>query len=1176
MEREITKFKKVLVANRGEIAIRIFRALSELEITSIAVYSKEDRYALFRTKADEAYPLALDKGPVDAYLDIPEIIRIAKEKKADAIHPGYGFLSESPEFAEACRNNGIVFIGPSPEAMRIMGDKISAKQAAEESSVPIIEGGTSVVYDLPTAKAVASQIGYPVMLKASNGGGGRGMSIVHQEEDMEEAFDKADNESKRVFGESRLFIEKYLIHPKHIEVQILGDNYGNIVHLFDRDCSVQRRNQKIIEFAPAWNIEEATRKRILDSAKRLARRVGYTNAGTMEFLIDQEGNPYFIEMNPRIQVEHTITEMITGLDLVVNQILIAEGYPLNSRKIHIYSQNEIKCNGYAVQARVSTEDPSKQFLPDNGKIDLYRSGNGNGIRLDGGNAYNGAIITSHYDSLLVKVIAHDRTFDMALRKLIRALKEFKIHGVKTNISFLINVLRHPVFQEGKCFTTFIEETAELFDIHLQLNRTTKILEFIGNRMINVNPGDKPYLEDRKVPVLPNHGPIRGSRDEFLRLGAKEYTNKIRRSKRLYITDTTMRDAQQSLLATRMRTKEVAGAARASNLYLKDAFSIEAWGGATYDIAYRYLKESPWKRLDLLRERMPNTMIQMLLRASNVVGYGPYPDNVIRKFIKVSSDHGIDVYRIFDSMNWIENMKLPIEAALETGKIVEGAICYTGDMLRSSESTYTLEYYVKKAKELEALGCHIICIKDMAGLLKPYAAKILIERLRQEVKTPIHLHTHDTTGCGLATYLMAVEAGVDIVDCAIESMSSLTSQPSLNSLVEVLRGTERDTQIDPAGLKVLSKYYEHGRKAYGVFETNKKGPDCSVFEEEIPGGQFSNLIAQIHSGGMEQDVDEIRRYYKEADALLGNIIKVTPSAKVVGDLAIFMYQNRLNKKTIFTQGKNLSYPLSVVDYLKGMLGQPEKGFPEDLQKIVLKGEEAITVRPGTLLKDVDFDQIGAYLKENYYMPNMEDPEVMEQKTLSYALYPKVYEDYCEHFQAYHDVSKLESHVYFYGLRPGEETIIQIHDGIDTLIKFINMSEADEKGYRTLQFEVNGFFREIRILDKHYEVKADNRLKTDHTNPGHLGASIPGTICDVRIQEGDVVHRNDPLMVIEAMKMETNVVSPVDGIVDKIYVKAGEEVNQDALLVSFILSEEEQAKQEHPALPEMDLSTLDQDY
>ncbi len=1175
MEREIKLFKRVLVANRGEIAIRIFRALSELGIASIAVYSKEDRYALFRTKADEAYPLSVDKGPVDAYSDIPEIIRIAKEKNCDAIHPGYGFLSENPDFAEACRRNDIVFIGPTPEAMRIMGDKISAKQAAEEAKVPIIDGTNYAIYDADTAKKVADEIGYPVILKAANGGGGRGMSIVKKPEDMEQAFEKAENESKRVFGESKLFLERYLIHPKHIEVQILGDNYGNIVHLYDRDCSVQRRNQKIIEFAPAWTIPDNVRQHILDSAKRLARRVGYTNAGTMEFLVDQDKNPYFIEMNPRVQVEHTVTEMVTGIDIVVNQILIAEGYPLNSRTIHIYSQNEVKCNGYAIQARVNTEDSANGFLPDTGKIDLYRSGSGAGIRLDGGNAYNGAIITAHYDSLLVKTIAYSRLFSNTVEKLVRSLKEFRIHGVKTNISFLINVLRHPTFLEGKCYTTFIEETPELFDVHRQLDRTTKILEFLANKMVNVNPGEKPYLEDRKVPQIPEDIKIKGSRDEFLRLGAKEYTQRIRLAKKLYVTDTTMRDGQQSLLATRMRTKEVAGAARATNLYLKDAFSIEAWGGATYDTEYRYLKESPWKRLDLLRERMPNSLIQMLLRASNVVGYTTYPDNVIEKFIKISSAHGVDVYRIFDSMNYMENMKLPVETALKSGKIVEGTICYSGDLLDPNERLYTLDYYCKKAKELEKMGCHIIAIKDMAALLKPYAAKELVTALRQEVKLPVHLHTHDTAGNGMATYLMAAEAGVDIVDCAISSMSTYRSQPSLNTLVETLKGTPRDTKIDPKGLKVLNQYYAHARKTYHVYETGVQYPDSDIYEEGIPGGQFSNYLYQLRNSGIEGKMDEVRALYRQADELLGGIIKVTPTSKVVGDFAVFMYQNGLTKDNIFEKGKDLSYPNSVVDYLSGRLGQPEQGFPEKLQAIVLKGSPAITVRPGSLLPPVDFDEIEKYLKENYYQEKMENPDVMEQKTLSYALYPRVYEDYCEHFEAYHDVSQLESHVYFYGLRPGEETTFKIERDNDTLIKFIHMSDVDENGYRTLQFEVNGFFREIRILDKNFEVKADNRLKTDHTNPSHLGASIPGTIVDVRVKEGDPVEKNTPLMVIEAMKMETTVVAGVKGIIDKIYVKDGDEVDLDALLVSFILDESEKKEIEHPSLPEMDLNSLDKD-
>ncbi len=1176
MITEVKKFKKVLVANRGEIAIRIFQALNELGIGSIAVYSKEDRFAMFRSRADEAYPLKTDKGPVDAYLDINEIIRIAKEKKADAIHPGYGFLSENPDFAEACEKNGLVFIGPNVTAMNIMGDKISAKQAAKESRVPILPGCDYALQSAEEAKRVADEIGYPVMLKASNGGGGRGMSIVRHPSEMENAFEKASNESKRAFGEAKLFLEKYLIHPKHVEVQILGDNYGNIVHLYDRDCSVQRRYQKVIEYAPAWSVEEEARKKMMDSAKRLARRVGYSNIGTIEFLLDEDNQPYFIEMNPRVQVEHTVTEMITGIDIVATQILVAEGYPLNSKAIHIYSQNEVKCQGYAVQARVTTEDPANGFLPDYGKIDLYRSGSGSGIRHDDGNAYTGAQITSFYDSLLVKTISHSRTFETSISKLVRALKEFRIHGVKTNISFLINVLNHPMFSQGKCYTAFIDETPELFDLRYSLDRTTKILEFLANKMVNVNYGKKPFLEDRIVPKIDTSTPIKGMRDEWKRLGTREFIDRIKRSKKLYITDTTMRDAQQSLLATRMRTKEIAGAGPATNLYLKDAFSIEAWGGATYDTSYRYLKESPWKRLDLLRQRMPNAMIQMLFRGSNAVGYGSYPDNVVEKFIKVSSDRGVDVYRIFDAMNWMDNMKFPIEQVLKNGKIAEGTICYSGDVMNPKSTKFNMEYYLNMARELEAEGCHIICLKDPAGLLRPIAAKEMITALKAEVSTPIHLHTHDITGCGIGTYLLAAEAGVDIVDCAIGSMSSILSQPSMNALVECLRGTERDTMIDRAGLDVLDRYYAHERQVYQVFETGLKAPNIELYNNEIPGGQYSNLKEQVASMGLLNQLPEIVRLYKEADDILGNIIKVTPTSKVAGDLAIFMHRNGLTKENIFEKGKNLSYPESVVKYLRGMLGQPKGGFPERFQKLVLReGDTVINVRPGSLLPDVDFDQIEQHLRKNYYMETMEDPDVMEQKVLSYVMYPRVYEDYCEHFEAYNDVSKLESHVYFYGLRPGEETTFQIEDGEDTLIKFISMSDPDEKGYRSLQFEVNGFYREIRILDKHYEIKADNRLKTDKKNPRHLGASIPGRICDIAVKEGDRVEKGMPLMLIEAMKMETMVRSHVSGYVDKIFVKEGDDVNQDALLVSFLLDENERTEVEHPKLPNMDLSLLDED-
>ena len=1151
---EIKKFKKVLVANRGEIAIRVFRALSELGITTVGVFSKEDRYALFRSKADESYQLNPDKGPIDAYLDINTIIRIAKEKNVDAIHPGYGFLSENPEFVDACEKNGITFIGPSSDLMRKMGDKISSKQMAIEADVPIIPGVDHAVHELDEVLKIADHVGYPVMLKASNGGGGRGMRIVNSAEEMPKEYAEARDESKKAFGDDQIFVEKYLKSPKHIEVQILGDEYGHVVHLFDRDCSVQRRHQKVVEYAPAFSVPDEVRQQIFDCSIRLAKHVGYKNAGTLEFLVDADNNAYFIEMNPRIQVEHTITEMVTGIDIVQAQILIAEGYPLDSEEIGIPSQESVECNGYSIQTRITTEDPLNNFLPDTGKITVYRSGAGNGIRLDGGNAYAGAEITPYYDSLLVKAISHDRTFKRAVDKSIRVLKETRIRGVKTNIPFLINVLNHETFRSGNCYTTFIEDTPELFLLPESQDRATKILEFLGQKMVNEQHAEeKPYFENMVPPKFDRERPVYGARDEFRKLGAEGFTQKILGEKKLYITDTTMRDAQQSLMATRMRTKDLVGASDATNAFMQEAFSVEAWGGATYDTAYRFLKESPWKRLELLRKHMPNTLIQMLLRASNAVGYSNYPDNVVRTFIGEAAKRGVDVFRIFDSLNWVENMKMPIETALKTGKIVEGTICYTGDITDPNETKYTLDYYVKKAKELESLGVHIFTIKDMAGLVKPYAAKKLISALKEELKIPVNLHTHDSTGNGVSTLLMAAEAGVDIVDCAIGSMSSMTSNPCMNSLVEALRGTERDTKLNPDELTELSHYYERIRPVYKQFESGMDAPNTEIYKYEIPGGQYSNLLAQVKEMGAAEDFEEIKGLYKDANQLLGNIVKVTPSSKVVGDFAIFMFKNGLTKDNILTAGKDLSYPDSVVEYFQGMIGQPEGGFPEELQKIVLKGKKPITVRPGSLLPDEDFDYIKNGLKENFYTENMEDPEVLQQKALSYALYPKVYEDYCRHFEAYNDVTGLESHVYFYGLRKGEETVLRLDEGKYLIIKFMDMSEPDEDGYRLLDFEVNGSIREVRVLDKNLEVKADGRVKADKSNPAHLGSTIPGTVGKVLVKEGDEVTVNMPLMTVEAMKMETTVVSKVEGKVDKIYVKEGEQVNQEDLLISFEIAE-----------------------
>ncbi len=1154
----IKPFKKVLVANRGEIAIRVFRALNELGITTVAIFSKEDRYALFRTKADEAYPLNKDKGPIDAYLDIDTIIKIALSANVDAIHPGYGFLSENPDFVDACEKNGIVFIGPSSDIMNAMGDKISSKQMAIEANVPIIPGVDHAIKEYDEAAKIAAHVGFPIMLKASNGGGGRGMRIVNSMDDLAKEFEEAKNESKKAFGDDKIFIEKYLRSPKHIEVQILGDNYGNVVHLFDRDCSVQRRHQKVVEYAPAFSVPEETRQIIFDSAIRLAKRVGYSNAGTLEFLVDADNHPYFIEMNPRIQVEHTVSEMITNIDLVQSQILIAEGYPLASPEINIPSQDSVQCNGYSIQTRVTTEDPANNFLPDTGEITVYRSGSGNGIRLDGGNAYTGAVISPFYDSLLVKAISHDRTFAGAVRKSIRAMREMRIRGVKTNIPFLINVLNHDLFIKGQCYTTFIEETPELFELEQSQDRATKIIEFLGDRIVNTTGGEKGFFENRVLPQFDREAPVYGARDEFLKLGAEGFMQKIKADKKLYVTDTTMRDAQQSLMATRMRTKDLCGAAYATNAFMQNAFSVEAWGGATYDTAYRFLKESPWKRLELLRERMPNTLIQMLLRASNAVGYSNYPDNVVKEFIKISAEHGIDVFRVFDSLNWVENMKMPIEESLKTGKIVEGTICYTGDISSPKETKYTLDYYVKKALELESLGCHAIAIKDMAGLLKPLAAKELITTLKNEVHVPLHLHTHDSTGNGVSTVLMAAEAGVDIVDLAIESMSSLTSQPSMNAVTEALRGTERDTGLDFEELDELSRYYGRIRKVYAAFESDMKAPNAEIYKYEIPGGQYSNLLAQVTSMGSADEFESIKALYKDANDLLGNIVKVTPTSKAVGDLAIFMFKNGLTKENILTDGAGLSYPDSVVDYFKGMMGQPDGGFPAQLQKIVLKDIEPLTDRPGKFLPPEDLEAIKKHLIEKYHYEDRSEDD-MRQKAISYALYPKVYEDYCDHFEMYNDVTRLESHVFFYGLRKGEETYLTLGEGKEVLIKYLEASDPDQHGVRTLSFLVNGSMRTVRIQDKNLEVKADQKLKADKNNPAHLGSSIPGTVGKVLVKEGTKVTANMPLMTVEAMKMETTVVSKVNGTVDKIYVAAGDSVNQDDLLISFLIAEDDNTEE-----------------
>lgn len=1141
----LKKFNKVLVANRGEIAIRIFRACAELQIRSVGIYSEEDKYALFRTKADESYLIGEGKGPVDAYLDIDGIIALAKKKKVDAIHPGYGFLSENAEFARKCEENGITFIGPDSSIMEKLGDKINSKIVAHEANVPTIPGVEKALKTVKEAKAVAEKIGYPVMVKASNGGGGRGMRIVRRVEDLEIEFENARSESRKAFGEDLIFIEKYIEDPKHIEVQVLGDKYGNIVHLYERDCSVQRRHQKIIEFAPAFSLDPDVRERICEDAVRIAKHVGYTNAGTLEFLVDKNGDYYFIEMNTRVQVEHTVTEEVTGIDIVQSQILIAEGCKLSDPEINIQSQDDVQVRGYSIQCRITTEDPKKGFMPDTGKIQVYRSGSGSGIRLDGGNGFTGAVISPYYDSLLVKTISYDRTFRGAINKMVRSIKEMRVRGVKTNVGFLVNVLLDPRFIAGECSTKFIDENPELFDIEESKDRGTKLLKFIGNVVVNENKCEERRVFDTLYePRVREIAKVEGSRDKLLRLGKKAYIEEIKNEKKLLFTDTTMRDAHQSLIATRFRTFDLMNIAEATEHYQKDMFSLEMWGGATFDVAYRFLKESPWTRLHRLREAIPSINFQMLLRASNGVGYKNYPDNVIAEFIKESANSGIDVFRIFDSLNWTENMKQSMATAQETGKIVEAAMCYTGDVLDPDKTKYTIDYYVNMARELEAAGSDIIGIKDMAGLLKPYAAYELIRALKENVKAPIHLHTHDTSGNGVATLLMASQAGVDIVDAALESMAGITSQPSLNAIIEGLKFTDRDPHIDMFGYNELGKYYRDLRKIYYKFESDLTNSNAEIYDFEIPGGQYTNLKPQADALGLVNRFEEVKENYKVANRVVGDIIKVTPSSKVVGDLAIFMTKNNLTEENILEEGKNLSFPDSLVDYCKGMIGQPAGGVPKGLQEVVLKGEPAITARPGSLLPPEDFDAIREHIKNDL---GIENPT--QRQALSYALYPKVFDDYVNHVKDFNDVSELESDVFFYGLNIGQECEVEIEEGKNLTIKLVDIGEPKEDGMRTLTFELNGMLRDVDIKDNNYTGLIKSVEKADMNDPYQIGASIPGKVVKLLVKKGDEVEVNQPLIVIEAMKMETNIVAKSAGVINDIKVAVNDMVVDKQLLIQL---------------------------
>ena len=1141
---EIKKFKRILVANRGEIAIRIFRACREMGIRSVAIYSEEDKETLFRTKADESYQIGKGKSPVDAYLAIDEIIELAKSKGVDAIHPGYGLLSENQAFAKACEDAGIEFIGPTSYMMGALGDKIQSKLVAKKVNVPIIPGVEKNIENIEEAKEIAEHCGYPIMLKAAAGGGGRGMRIVRTPAELPNEFESAKSEAKKAFGIDDMFIEKYVEKPKHIEVQILGDKYGNIVHLYERDCSIQRRHQKVIEFTPALSITEEQRQAICADAIKIAGAVDYRSAGTVEFLVDKDGNHYFIEMNPRIQVEHTVSEMVTGIDIVQSQILIAEGYDLASDKINISGQEDVKINGHAIQCRITTEDPINGFAPDTGLIEEYKTSSGFGIRLDGGNGFAGSIISPYYDSLLVKVTAFSRTWDGAVAKASRALTETRIKGVKTNIAFLLNVLKHPEFAKGICDTGFIASHPALFNIRVGTDKELKVLNFLGEQFVNGNKGVKPEFDVPAFPKIKEEdiATLSGTKQILDEQGPEKLVQWVLDQKKLLLTDTTMRDAQQSLMATRVRTIDMEKIAPAVALYGKDLFSLEMWGGATFDTAYRFLKESPWHRLESLRTKIPNVLFQMLIRGANGVGYKNYPDNVIRRFIKESAKSGIDVFRIFDSLNWLEGMEVSLDEVLNQGKVAEACLCYTGDILDVKKEKYNLSYYIKMAKELEKRGAHMIGIKDMSGLVKPMAARKLITELKNEVALPIHFHTHDTSGNGVASALMAAGAGCDIVDAAFSSMSGLTSQPNLNSIVAALDFTERETGIKADEIQEISNYWNAVRPVYKGFESDFMASTAEIYRYEIPGGQYSNLKSQVESFGLGHKLKDVKNMYKSVNEMLGDIIKVTPSSKAVGDMALFMVQNDLTPENIYEKAASLDFPDSIVSFFEGMMGQPVGGFPEKLQKLVLKDKPAITCRPGELLPDEDFDAIHEHLKDIMGI------EPNEQQMLSYALYPKVFDDFVTSIQNGETFTKMGSDIFFHGLAEGETCEVKIAEGKELVIRLVEAGKTDNEGYKYVTFEVNGTRSAVRIKDKDgAAVTAGNVIAyADENDPAEIGANIPGNIIKVLVAEGDEVAENDPIAVIEAMKMETNILSSMAGKIGKIYIKEGQQVKAGELI------------------------------
>ena len=1145
---------KVLVANRGEIAIRIFRACTEISLRTVGIYTYEDRYALHRYKADESYQIGRDDEPLKPYLDMDAIIKVAKENGVDAIHPGYGFLSENAEFARKCEENGIIFIGPRVDVLKALGDKVKAKEVAVEKGVPIIQSSKQNLETVETALEEAEGIGYPVMLKAASGGGGRGMRVIRNSDELKSGFPESKREALNSFGDDTVFLEKFVENPKHIEVQIVADNHGNMVHLFERDCSVQRRYQKVIEFAPSLGLSEDIKQRLYQYALDICGAVDYNNIGTVEFLVDEDGSIYFIEVNPRIQVEHTVTELITNIDLVKAQLFIAGGYKLSDEQIKIYSQEALTTNGFALQCRITTEDPTNDFRPDYGTITTYRTAAGFGIRLDAGSVYRGVTISPFFDSMLVKVSAYSRTLNGACRKMRRALAEFRIRGVMTNIGFLDNILQHDTFRNGEVTVNFIKEHPELFEIRKSRNRATKMVKFLGDITVNGNEDVKRIDSNTTFikPVTPtfnNQIPYpKGTKDLLTELGPEKFSQWLLREKQVHFTDTTMRDAHQSLLATRMRTFDMLKVAEGFARNHPEVFSMEVWGGATFDVCMRFLKENPWERLRLMRKSMPNLLMQMLLRGSNGVGYTAYPDNLIEKFVEQAWENGIDLFRIFDSLNWMQSIAPSIEHVRKhTNGLAEGSICYTGDIMDPNRTKYNLDYYVQLAKDIENAGAHILGIKDMAGLLKPDAAYELVGTLKTEISIPIHLHTHDTSSIQAATYLKAIEAGVDVVDVALGGLSGLTSQPNFNSVVEMLKFHERGRKFDTQKLNEYSNYWETVRRYYYPFESGLKAGTGEVYQHEIPGGQYSNLKPQAESLGLLDRFHEITDMYGKVNELFGDVIKVTPSSKVVGDMAQYLVSNNLSIEDVLERGEELSFPASVKSFFKGDLGQPHGGFPEKVQKIILKGEEPYRERPNAHLEPINFEQEFAEFKEQFAEGLEREVDITD--FLSYKLYPKVFTDFYNHYLEYGNVIEIPTKSFFFGMKPDEEIIVNLDRGKTLLIEMISVGSPNEEGMSKVFFKVNGQTRVIQIQDRSVKVEKVVHQKVDRNNKKQVGAPLQGSLSSILVEPGQKVEPNQPLFVIEAMKMETTITANEAGEVDKVVLREGTMVFSEDLVISL---------------------------